>query len=274
MNNFYKIIFIKLRKLDSLCLIMYKIFFIKSTTFRPLMFINDRLSIIKLFFGDTLIIQPTYSGLGDNLFYSTIPEIVKKNKLFKYVYISTYSTYRFNGIKEIVWKDNPYVDGFISKNGWCHYGSRPKGKNFLDGINNIFLHKLTNLSSPKIYKSFVKDIDLEKCILIDFGRFSNTQKINFDHLVGVILKKYPNNKILMFNNAKIKTDKKITVIPLPKDFKDYCTIVVSVKEIYCLYSGLNSLAPALNVRANVFCSAYDSTQSYKINKYIVMNDNE
>jgi hypothetical protein len=127
------------------------------------------------------------------------------------------------------------------------------------------------------YHGNLEKENLSNCILVDFGRFSNKQSIDINAAIQIILNRYPENRILLFSNFKqansiFEKYKKIELIPIPLLFKDYCAMALSVKTIFCFYSGLNSLSPALGLSANVFCEQYDSTISHMGNKYIVLND--
>lgn len=74
-----------------------------------------------------LIIEITYSGLGDHLFHSHIPRIAKIYGGFDEVFISNYSKFGHIDYKKIIWELNPYVDGFVDSHGiTCDIGSLVK----------------------------------------------------------------------------------------------------------------------------------------------------
>ena len=68
-----------------------------------------------------LILQIKFGGLGDHLFYSHLPRIAKQSGECTGVYISNHSSFRSPEYKELIWKLNPFVDGFVDR-------LRPGGK--------------------------------------------------------------------------------------------------------------------------------------------------
>jgi len=56
-----------------------------------------------------IIISQPWGGLGDNLHYSTLPELFS-NKGYD-VYISNNNKVRNSEIFDLVWKMNPYIKG-------------------------------------------------------------------------------------------------------------------------------------------------------------------
>ena len=52
-----------------------------------------------------------YGGLGDHLFYSPLPRLLKEYGIADQVYLSTASRFRSAETYELVWGTNPYLDG-------------------------------------------------------------------------------------------------------------------------------------------------------------------
>jgi hypothetical protein len=238
---------------------------------------------VKIRFGNELILEIKYGGLGDHLFYSALPEKLISLGKFKKIYISTKSQYRFPGIKELVWGGvgdggNPYISGFIDKKGWTHSGIRPEAGNFTDGINHFFKTQDYEVSgsSPKIYyrPKFINYY--RNKILVDLNVFSNGDLPDPIKIKNYLIKhKIPD---LLFVKGRISKSllklmdqKNLQFVNLPRKLEDYCDLVWSCRKFICLYSGGNSLAPALNKKAFVLCKFYDPAQSYKLNKYIILN---
>ena len=61
------------------------------------------------------IIQVRYGGLGDHLFFSHIPRIVKE--FGHKIYLSTLSEFRNFDYLNFIWMTNPYLDGTINEPG-------------------------------------------------------------------------------------------------------------------------------------------------------------
>lgn len=57
------------------------------------------------------IFQIEYGGLGDHLFYSPLPRLLKEYDLADQVYLSNKSKFRGSDICKVVWQTNPYLDG-------------------------------------------------------------------------------------------------------------------------------------------------------------------
>ena len=57
-----------------------------------------------------IVIEQPWGGLGDNLQFSTIPELA--HSLGIKVFISNRNCYRNLDIKKLVWDMNPFISGF------------------------------------------------------------------------------------------------------------------------------------------------------------------
>jgi len=232
--------------------------------------------LVKQRFGDTLVIKIRYPGLGDHLFYSTLPEFLIKNKIFQYIYISNQSKYRFEGMKELIWQSNPYISGFIDGEGWSHSGIRPQDGNFVDGIEILFNHDdYIRGRSPLLYidkSKFLLEQKLLGKVYVDLSSLSNRDTPDFEKIV-FYLSRYEKNLIVLTEprNYCGSFFDEFEKISLPKTITEYCGYLISCNKYYCLYSGGNSLAPALNIQANVFVKKIDLAQSYKKNNYITLN---
>lgn len=238
--------------------------------------IDSRCQFVKRTYGDSLVIKIRYPGLGDHLFYSKLPELLIESNLYKKIYISDESKYRFDGIKELVWGSNPYVSGFCKSDGWTYSGIRPENGNFVDGIEILFKgDDSIRGRSPKLYlnkNQRLKNSVLEGKIYVDLSSFSNQDTPSFETIVAY-LKKYKKSSILITEprNYLGKVFNEFEKIALPNSIFEYCNYLLSCEKYYCLYSGGNSLAPAIDVQANVFIKKIDLAQSYTKNNYILID---
>jgi len=57
------------------------------------------------------IFHVEYGGLGDHLFYSPLPRLLKEHGIADKVYLSTASRFRSAETYDLVWGTNPYLDG-------------------------------------------------------------------------------------------------------------------------------------------------------------------
>lgn len=122
---------------------------------------------------DEIFISAYHGGLGDNLQFSTLPEMFSKQG--KKVYVWSQSYFRNQEIFDLVWEKNPYILGI--KDGEWNAGDAPViGHKNITGncISNWeALHGLepTNLY-PKIYYTPSGVQGLEKTMLVDLSSIS------------------------------------------------------------------------------------------------------
>src|SRR5947208_379571 len=67
-----------------------------------------------------LVIEVKHGGLGDHLFHSHLPRIAKETGTYRRVFYSLLSVARNEEITDLIWKSNPFVDGFIDAPGTRH----------------------------------------------------------------------------------------------------------------------------------------------------------
>jgi hypothetical protein len=204
--------------------------------------------------GKTLILQRNYGGLGDHLFYSHIPRIAKETGAYKKVYISNFSEFHHPDYKRLVWENNPYIDGFIDEEGVegdISLEERPD-RNILDMIMlGLGLDDGGRFHEPELYFTPKYKEDLADKSVYDPNYISCAG--NF----GVCLERW-------FEKSAIKIDYQMSLrtksIPIKnyvnilhsENLEDFCRIIVSCKELYCLTTGTATLAAALSKPATVF----------------------
>ena len=225
---------------------------------------------INSLLGDELIIYIEYSGLGDHLFYSHIPRLIKQQKKFKKVYISLDNKYRNDEIKKLVWDLNPYVDGY-KKGRYPTYKFliNLKDKNLLDTIGYMYGLNI-NDSEPEIYYSPNLINSLENKTLYDPNYISNCGNLDSKKISDY------------FVQEDIKIDFKMKLRPINIDYKltneelaaktlyEFIDILFSVKRIYCLTTGTATLCAAIRKTAYVLYGDGVTLQHHhsKINNYI------
>lgn len=222
-----------------------------------------------------IILQPKYGGLGDHLFFSHIPRIVKENNFFDKVYISDFCTFRNNAYRKYIWEANPYVDGFVKEKGVDIDLSLEQFKdiesNLLDKImlahgidDGKRFHEPEIYYKPKIipeligktlydpnYVSFVGDISFLKLF-----HYIEANNIVIDYQFILRDKCFP---VIKFNNF-LET----------KSFESFCDAIFTCRELFCLTSGTATLASALKKNATCFFGSGQSTDFHhsKLHKYI------
>ncbi len=238
--------------------------------------IDSHCKFIKRTYGDKLVIKIRYPGLGDHLFYSKLPQLLVEKKMYKKIYISEDSIYRFDGIKDLVWGCNPYVSGFCEGDGWTYSGIRPENGNFVDGIEILFNgDDSIRGRSPQLYlnkNDRLKNLNIDGKIYVDLSSFSNRDTPSFETIVAY-LKRYKKSSILITEprNYIGGIFNEFEKVALPNSIFEYCDYLLSCEKYYCLYSGGNSLAPAMGIQANVFVKKIDLAQSYTKNNYILLD---
>jgi hypothetical protein len=208
---------------------------------------------------DIVISQP-WGGLGDNLQFSTLPELYAK-KGFN-VYIAANNVYRNSEIYDIVWAKNPYVKGIKDKEpnaGSCNH-LLAENEYFIHRVELAHGHEKTNLI-PKVYQEFNIIEELKDVVIIDIT--STTVDRDFKdciyhelmHMYEEILfyHKKDKIKIIKFNNFEVPSHiQQIYDQYLPNcdtltisTLNEYCDIINSCNTLLTINSGLQSLASAI-----------------------------
>jgi hypothetical protein len=201
-----------------------------------------------------LIIQVEHGGLGDHLFYSHLPRIAKTTGRYKNVYISNQSKYRQGEYKDLIWVLNPYIDGFVEDEGVTVTDLPPikNNENLFDSIMRFYgLDDGIVNHEPEIYYRPNE---------IDYLKHKNIYDPNYISNIGLIsqkkLKKYllREKKIDYQMRPREKYIGVMNEVPLldSKSIYEYCDIIASCGNFYCLTSGGATLAPAIKKRATVF----------------------
>jgi hypothetical protein len=208
-----------------------------------------------------------YDGLGDQLVFSHLPELAKKTGRYEKVYVSEFNKYGRPEYKDLVWKMNPFVDGFVDLPGtftnriqfarilekWI---DPMPGLNLLDSM--MLLHDIDDGErdhKPVCYYKLRKRTDLddisEKTILDIGSRTISTKDFNVDVFLQELEKQgcVPDLFIVskgLTNSMDVDKEKSIT----PEDIYDWCDIMMSCKEYVCFNSGGYWLSSALGVKGS------------------------
>lgn len=201
-----------------------------------------------------LVLEIRYGGLGDHLYWSHIPRIAKKQG-YKKVYVSNFSDFRNPECKKLVWEINPYVDGFIDKEGYYPiYKKADEGTNILDMVMlTQSLDDGKRFHDPELYYKPKIRPELKGKTVYDPNYVSNAgDDINPEKI----------EKYLQDHNIKIDYQMKLRDKSVPlekvkntleaKNLEEFMDIIASCKKVYCLASGTATLASALGKHATVF----------------------
>jgi hypothetical protein len=218
-----------------------------------------------------IIISQPWGGLGDNLQFSTLPELFH-NKGYD-VYISINNKVRNQEIFDLVWGLNPYIKGISDDDNGLIVGSNmqnrwPKAEEnhyFMNRIEIAHGHAPINLY-PKIYYTPNNFINYSKYTIIDITGESQAFEQKFLYLQNYINNfivtnniNYDNIRIIGFKN--INKNDNINYFPEYKilyieNIYEYCDIINSCENYLTSNSGAHSLASAIkqtNKTPNIFC---------------------
>lgn len=208
-----------------------------------------------------LIIEIPYGGLGDNLFHSHIPRIAKESGKYDKVFISKHSLERHPDNTALVWKLNPYVDGFSEEHGIKINIQQIVSKvensheiNLMDQIMLDFgLDNNVRFNSPEIYyqPNYIKNHNksifdpnflswIGNVTKEDFMSFLSRKGIKFDAVM-----KQRSEKFMYIPSSS-------TCFIETKTLFDFCDLLFSANKIYCLTSGTATLATGLKKRITAF----------------------
>jgi hypothetical protein len=218
-----------------------------------------------------IILQIGHGGLGDNLFLSHIPQIAKQTRDIQSVFISTHSVFRDEGYKSLIWESNPYVDGFVDKEGIEIVGphTRDVRSNSLDhyllrmGLNNrisyvepgcnlLDQYMLTlgfddglRFHEPKIYQPIPRRSDYENAIVYDPNYITNAGAVCSEAIREFFNREEVRPNFQMQQYANVFDLPEITNRISTTTLEDFCSLIVSCKALYCLTTGTATLAAAL-----------------------------
>ena len=211
-----------------------------------------------------LVIEIPYGGFGDHLFHSHLPRIAKETGKYEQVFFSTRSLIRKQDHLELVWRMNPYVDGFVDESGTsCELKSivaeamKRRDVNLLDLV--MFAYGLDDgrrWHDPELYykPNVIPEYQVK---IFDPNHFTYIGDFDERDLYSYLKKhnvKFDAVMKLLGNKALYRPDKSHLVIDAPSVF-EFCDVLYSAKEIYCFTSGTATLASALGKKAIVFYGA-------------------
>lgn len=216
-----------------------------------------------------ILYQP-WGGLGDNLQYSTLPELFAK-KGFDF-YISEKNVYRNKEIYELVWGPNPYVKGISNEKpnvGSCVRLRRIPNKSTVYGYELSHGFEPEN-EIPKIYYKPKIIEEMSDKVFVDFSAISAWPVIpnDFENILKeneskVLIPHFKNfcGKQRINNNLKYDS-----VIEIDSIFH-YTDCVHSCKLFICSFSGQSVLASAID-KKDTLCLA---TKGYKNSHFVFPN---
>jgi hypothetical protein len=197
------------------------------------------------------VIGQQCGGLGDNLQFSTLPELLTKHG--HEVFVSSKNVLRNSQTKKLVWEMNPYVSGFTDDDanlGWNPIYPTPMIYNLVSVWEKAYLGKIFNIY-PKIYYNPCLRGDFVGKTILEF----NTVTFNYDSAVEVLPSKieshFEDQNVVIIDNSRVSRHSlrfdrfKSFKTYVPSDIFDFCDIIFSCKKYISLLSGGTILASAL-----------------------------
>ena len=208
-----------------------------------------------------LIIEIPYAGFGDHLFHSHLPRIAKETKAYDQVFISSKSYIRQQDHLDLIWKLNPYVDGFVEESGVScdmqkivDQAKNSKDSNLLDFVmlayeleDNVRWHEPEIYYKPKFIEEYNK-------VIFDPNHFTFIGILNTNDLYNYFKKNnitYDAVMSLRGNKALFLSGINDVFIDAPNVYS-LCDVIFSSKKILCFTSGTATLSAALNKPSMIF----------------------
>lgn len=205
-----------------------------------------------------IVIDPVHQGLGDNLQYTTLPELYSKHGYD--VYISSKTKFRSNELYDLIWKLNPYIKGLSDLPPNAGINKVEANKSTNSYIKNIELgHDLTDgyRKYPVVYYKPNKIEGIDNFLFYDPTFVSSLADTNFKNSFKTIFDKYPTMiphmikfKQAYDNNPGEKIKKNSinsleTAVYEIENIKHFCDVLFSCKVFVCGFSGGSVLASAI-----------------------------
>ena len=201
----------------------------------------------------TIVICQPWGGLGDNLQYTTLPELYTKQGYN--VYISSKNAYRSDELYDLIWKPNPFIKGIsdLPANAGAPKSIGNHGDCYIKNIE--ISHGLTEgyRIYPVIYYNS-KHIDgIENYIFYDpTSVSSNPNDTTLIRSFKSVFDKYPKLTPMMLKFKKSYKDIKKDVLPglntdiyEIEDIYHFCDVIHSCKVLVSGFSGALVLASAV-----------------------------
>jgi hypothetical protein len=226
------------------------------------------------------VIHQPWGGLGDNLSFSTLPEMFAARGVRTFV--STQNAIRNAEINKLVWGMNPFVDGVSDAEpnaGACRgpvIDGLPKSLNYIERIERA--HGLEPANRlPKIYCKPNPRPELSNAVIVDVGSTSVAAPpatiadyldyvfANYGYKADETFQVRFNGKVAACNAHRIGDFQPLTV----GSIFEYCDVIASCRALVTVHSGAQTLAVALRRnQARPFINCFCTIQQFNSRTYI------
>ena len=215
------------------------------------------ITISKNSYPSEIIIGQPWGGLGDNLQFTTLPKLF--HEAGHQVCISKFNIYRNKEIYDFCWSDNPYISSVAADQYNAGSVAMSIEKRKTDNVVSAaeIRHGFEGTGrypeiyyEPKKLKGWSNKVlvDLSAHTLIEQGIDTWYNKDDLSHLINTRIP-HKNVYFVIFKNVNFKSlsdrfDYEKNEVEVESIFH-YADLIHSCKELYCLYSGVNSMAAAV-----------------------------
>ncbi|HUW18472.1 MAG TPA: hypothetical protein VMW16_04150 [Sedimentisphaerales bacterium] len=233
-----------------------------------------------------LVIQIPFGGLGDHLAYSSLPELLWKQKGIR-TFVSNKSIFRSRAIREFVWEINPYIQ-FTNERGWFIHNPLEEGIVIDDYVQKLFRLKGNGLPKTYYQPQKVEQIDGKNVVDASFGptgRANGYYEAEFHERFVAFLKDNVRDFVLLTHGdspVRNELEGKIIGVFEPAFYnvgkiEELADVLFSAENRYLLHSGAASLSAALGLQSNILNyvkpSSYNAYR-YRVNNYIDLKATE
>lgn len=197
-----------------------------------------------------VVIHVEYGGLGDHLFHSPIPRLLKEKGIADAVYLSGQSKFRSKETYEFVWRNNPYLDGIAHEGRQAPVAVPARVDKLMNRIAAAYgIDGLCEELCPEVYCRPQHNKSYEGLDLLDLNYISFVGALSDWDLIA-IAKRCVGYKIL--NPSRMLRTFVVNETIYSKDFNDYLSMIYSCRHFACLTSGGATVASALRKQATVY----------------------
>jgi hypothetical protein len=222
-----------------------------------------------------LILSQPWGGLGDNLQFSTLPELCHRKGME--FYLSSENAYRNPEIYDLVWGKNPYVSGILAEKP--NAGSCIPYRNSCDNIisNMEMAHGFVPEGKyPKVYYVPKRMEEFKGRIVVDLGTTSHSY--DESHITDMIMRRFKIGDLLLLKPRIKVSEFSYSLNCQPYEYRDiyeYCDIISSCSLLICFFSGSAVLSAALNRNTGVqtVCFVKDHVYKQSIHNGLYIFDN-
>jgi hypothetical protein len=234
----------------------------------------------------SIVLYQGGGGLGDNLQFTTLPELYAK-KGYK-VYISSKNAYRSDELHDLIWGLNPYVEKSLSDLP-PNAGSVVDSTAYISAFHYIKSIELGHglhdgyRKYPVIYYKPNKIEGIDNYIFYDPTYVTDGSNPSFNNSFRSIFNKYPTMvpHMIKFKHGYDKANDTIkknsvnsmeTAVYEIENIRHFCDLLFSCKVFVCGFSGGSVLASTIKQdRPTPVVYSFYSTVSH--NKYLFRFDN-